>query len=107
MERLLKNNSDSEQQQMILKLLLDNRIQILNELMQNEPKTAIELSHESKINLNAVYRVLHKLDDGNFLKISFNITPNGKKSYLYKSKLESINARYHKGNLDISLNLNS
>ena len=106
MKRLLKNNLDSEHQ-VILKLLLDNRIRILNELMQNEPKTAIELSRDSKINLNAVYRVLHKLDDSNFLKISFTITPDGKKSYLYKSKLESINARYHKGNLDISLNLNS
>ncbi|HJM01078.1 MAG TPA: ArsR family transcriptional regulator [Nitrosopumilus sp.] len=104
---MLKINEDSQRQQIILKLLLDNRIRILNDLMQNTPKSAIELSRESKIDLNAVYRVLHKLDNSNFLIITFNITPDGKKSYLYKSKLESINARYHKGILDISLNLNS
>ena len=104
---MLKINQDLEHRQMILKLLLDNRIRVLNDLMQNEPKSAIELSRESDIDLNAVYRVLHKLGDSNFLKISFNITPDGKKSYLYESKLESINARYHKGVFDISLNLNS
>jgi predicted transcriptional regulator len=104
---LLKINQNLENQQIVLKLLLDNRIRILNELMQNEPKSAIELSRESEIALNTVYRVLHKLENTDFLKISFSITSDGKKSYLYKSTLESIHVRYHKGIFDVSLNLNS
>ena len=93
--------------EIILKLLLDERIRILNELMQDEPKSAIELHNTSGIDLNVVYRIIHKLDNSNFLKTSFNITPDGKKSYIYKSKLKSVNAKYDKGIFDINLSLNS
>lgn len=104
---MLTNDQETEQKEIILKLLLDDRIRILNELMQDEPKSAIELHNASEIDLNVIYRIIHKLNDNNFLNTSFNITPDGKKSYLYKSKLKSINAKYHKGVFDINLSLNS
>lgn len=104
---MLTSDQNTEQKEIVLKLLLDDRIRILNELMQDEPKSAIELHKTSGIDLNVIYRIIHKLDDNNFLNTSFNITPDGKKSYLYKSKLKSINAKYHKGVFDINFSLNS
>ena len=104
---MLRIDQNTEQKEIILKLLLDERIRILNELMQDEPKSAIELHNTSGIDLNVVYRIIHKLDNSNFLKTSFNITPDGKKSYIYKSKLKSVNAKYDKGIFDINLSLNS
>ena len=104
---MLRIDQNTEQKEIILKLLLDERIRILNELMQDEPKSAIELHNISGIDLNVVYRIIHKLDNSNFLKTSFNITPDGKKSYIYKSKLKSVNAKYDKGIFDINLSLNS
>lgn len=81
---------DDERKQVILEVLADKYCkQILHDTLK-KPKSAMELSGDKKIPISTVYRRLQTLYDAKLLAISGSINEDGKKYFLYKSKVKSI-----------------
>ena len=81
---------DDERKQVILEILADKYCkQILHNTLE-KPKSAMEISSEKKIPISTVYRRLQTLFDAKLLAISGSINQDGKKYFLYKSKVKSI-----------------
>ena len=92
-----------DNQEDILRLISDPCARKIIYSIQVEPKSAIEISNELGAELCTIYRRLHKFQKYDLLKVTFQITSNGKKSFYYQSKINSIMARYHQGKFDVSL----
>jgi len=56
----------------------------------SKPKSAMEISAETKIPISTVYRRLQSLYDNKLLRISGTISDDGKKYFLYKSRVKAI-----------------
>ena len=92
MQELIQTRTvtDDERKQVILEILADKYCkQILHNTLDN-PKSAMEISGEKKIPISTVYRRLQTLYDAKLLAISGSINQDGKKYFLYKSKVKSI-----------------
>ena len=83
---MLQSNPHLEEED-ILRLISDQRSREIIDSIQTEPKTAIQISNELGTELCAIYRRLHKFQKHDLLKITIRITPDGKKSYYYQSKI--------------------
>lgn len=92
MQELIQNRKiiDDQRKQVILEILADKYCkQILHNTLE-KPKSAMEISNEKKIPISTVYRRLQTLYDAKLLAISGSINQDGKKYFLYKSKIRSV-----------------
>ena len=81
---------EDEKKQGILEIISDKYCRaILNNTME-KPKSATELAIETGIPISTVYRRLQTLHDNKLLRISGSISEDGKKYFLYKSKVKAI-----------------
>jgi len=81
---------DDDRKQIVLEMLADKYCKsILHDTLE-KPKSAMEISVEKKIPISTVYRRLQTLYDAKLLAISGSINQDGKKYFLYKSKVKSI-----------------
>ncbi len=81
---------DEQRKEAILSIVSDKYCrQILNSTM-DRPKSAMELSSESKIPISTVYRRIQTLHDNKLVGVTGLISSEGKKYFLYKSKVKSI-----------------
>ena len=94
------------EQEDIIKLISDQNTREIISSIQKEPKSAIQISNELDIELSIIYRRLHKFQKYNLLKITFEITQEGKKSFYYQSRIKAVIAKYQKGQFDVSLDFN-
>ena len=78
---------------------------ILNAIM-DKPKSAVELTRECKIPISTVYRRIQRLHDAKMLNTSGQISEEGKKFFLYKSKIKEIQTHYNNGDIQIDLVFN-
>jgi predicted transcriptional regulator len=69
----------------------------------DKPKSAMEISAESKIPISTVYRRLQSLHDNKLLGISGSISDDGKKYFLYRSKVKAISSSFKSGFVDIEV----
>lgn len=90
-------------QECILRLISDPYARKIIDSIQIDSKSAIQISRELGIDLCSIYRRLHKFQNHGLLKTTFQITPAGKKSFYYKSKIRSIAANYDQGKFDVDL----
>ena len=81
---------DEERKQVILEILADKYCKQILQNTLEKPKSAMEISGEKKIPISTVYRRLQTLYDAKLLSISGSISEDGKKYFLYKSKVKSI-----------------
>ena len=81
---------DDERKQIILEILADKYCKLILHNTLDRPKSAMEISHEKKIPISTVYRRLQTLYDAKLLAISGSINQDGKKYFLYKSRVKSI-----------------
>ena len=98
-----QSNYPLDNQEDILRLISDSCARKIIYSIQTEPKSAIQISNELNAELCTIYRRLHKFQKYNLLSISFQITPNGKKSFYYQSRINSIMVHYHQGKFDVLL----
>jgi predicted transcriptional regulator len=68
-----------------------------------KPKSAMEIASESKIPISTVYRRLQTLYDNKLVKISGSISEDGKKYFLYKSKIKAISISCDCNDLEITI----
>ena len=75
---------------------------ILNRIIEI-PKSGVQLSNETGIPGSTVYRKLSRMADLKLMKITGIISPEGKKIFLYQSKIKSIHAKFEGGFIDMEI----
>jgi predicted transcriptional regulator len=95
---------EDEKKQEMLEFLSDNSTRVILSAMMEKSKTAAQIADETKIPLTTTYRKLHHLMENNMIRISGQISENGKKNFLYKSKLKSFHITFTKNKLAILVN---
>ena len=85
---------DDERKQIVLEVIADKYCKFILRNTLNKPKSAMEISHDEKIPISTVYRRLQTLFDARLLNISGSINEDGKKFFLYQSKIKSISVKY-------------
>lgn len=94
---------DDEKKDIILEIMSDKYCRAIIESTMNIPKAAIEISAERGIPISTVYRRLQNLHDSKLLGISGSITSEGKKHFLYKSKVKAMTSIFNGGNVEVEI----
>ena len=84
---------DGERKQMILQVIADKYCKNILRSTLNNPKSANQISSDEKIPISTVYRRIQTLFDSKLLIISGSINEDGKKRFLYKSRVKSISVK--------------
>ncbi len=91
----------------LLEILADKYSRIILNYTVDMPKSAIDLSNECGIPISTAYRRVQKLHAHKLLVISGSISQDGKKYFLYKSKIKSIMTCFNNGSLEVEIVPNS
>ena len=94
---------EESQKDAILGVISDKYCRAILETTMDKPKSAMEISAESKIPISTVYRRLQTLHDNKLLGISGSISDDGKKYFLYRSKVQAISSSYKGGFVEIEI----
>ena len=94
---------DDERKTAILEIMSDKYCRAILETTMDVPKSAMEISADSKIPISTVYRRLQTLHDNKLLGISGSISDDGKKYFLYRSKVKGISSSFHGNNIEIQI----
>jgi len=94
---------DDSRKDAILEVVSDKYCRAILETTMERPKSAMEISAETKIPISTVYRRLQTLHDNKLLRISGSISDDGKKYFLYKSKVKAIATSFNGSNVEIEV----
>lgn len=94
---------DEENKDAILEIISDRYCRAILDTTMDKPKSAMEISAESKIPISTVYRRLQTLHDTKLLGISGSISDDGKKYFLYRSKVKAISSSFKGGFVEIEV----
>ena len=97
---------ETEKKDNLLEIVSDKYCRKIIESTTYKPKSAQEISVEAKIPISTVYRRIQTLHDNKLLQTSGMISEDGKKFFLYKSKVKGIQSRYENGTVEVELILN-
>ena len=92
---------EPERKESFLEILSDKYCRSILESIMDTPKSAIEVSREKMIPLSTVYRRIQQLHDSKMIRTSGVITDEGKRLFLYKSKIKAVNTSFHDGKIDV------
>ena len=98
---------DSEKKDNMLEIASDKYCRTILEIIRFKPKSAIEIVAETGIPVSTVYRRIQMLHDNKLLTTSGNINEEGKKFFLYKSKIKGMNCNFNEGQVEVELILNN
>ncbi len=96
----------AEIKESILEILSDKYCRSILEAIMDAPKSAIEVSREKVIPLSTVYRRIQQLHDSKMIRTSGVITEEGKRLFLYKSKIKEVNTSFSDGKIDVEVVFN-
>ena len=91
----------------LLEIMADKYSRAILESTMDVSKSALELSSDCGIPISTAYRRVQQLHTHKLLGISGSINEDGKKYFLYKSKVKSIVTCFNNGTLDIEIVPNS
>ena len=90
----------------LLSIVADKYCRFILEAIMDMPKSVIEIASEKKIPLSTVYRRIQTLHDSKLIQTSGMITDEGKRLFLYKSKIKGIKSKFESGKMEVELILN-
>ena len=82
-----------EKIQDILEIMADKYSRDLLRATRELPKSAFSISQETGIPISTVYRRIQKLQDAGVVRVSGEINLEGKKHFLYQSKVKAISSK--------------
>jgi len=85
---------DEKRQQVILEMLADQYSKQILQTIMDKPKSVMDITAETRIPVSTVYRRIQLLHDNKIVSISGTISDDGKKYFLYKSKIRSVLITY-------------
>ena len=91
----------------LLTVISDKYCRSILEAVMDKPKSAMEITAETGTPISTVYRRLQTLQDNKLLQISGMINEDGKKSFLYKSRIRGIQSTFNDGKTEVELILNN
>lgn len=91
----------------LLEILADKYSRTILESTIDMPKSAIDISNECGIPISTAYRRVQRLHSHKLLGISGSISQDGKKYFLYKSKIKSIMTCFNRGSVEVEIVPNS
>ncbi len=94
---------DDSRKDTILEVMSDKYCRAILENTMEKSKSAMEISSETKIPISTVYRRLQTLHDNKLLGISGSISDDGKKYFLYKSKVKAIATSFNGHDVEIEI----
>ncbi len=94
---------EDDRKDAILGVLSDRYCRAIIENTMEKPKSAMEISAETKIPISTVYRRLQTLHDNKLLNISGSISQDGKKYFLYKSKVKAIATSFNGSYVEVEV----
>ncbi len=94
---------EDDRKDAILGVLSDKYCRAIIENTMEKPKSAMEISAETKIPISTVYRRLQTLHDNKLLNISGSISQDGKKYFLYKSKVKAIATNFNGSYVEVEV----
>ena len=97
---------EPERKETFLEILSDKYCRAILEAIMDTPKSAIEISREKVIPLSTVYRRIQQLHDSKMIRTSGVITDEGKRLFLYKSKIKEVNTSFSDGKIDVDVVFN-
>jgi predicted transcriptional regulator len=97
---------EPERKEFFLEILSDKYCRLILEAIMDTPKSVIEISSEKNIPLSTVYRRIQLLHDSKMIQTSGVITDEGKRLFLYKSKIKAVNTSFHDGKIDVDVVFN-
>ena len=97
---------EPEIKESFLEILSDKYCRAILEAIMDTPKSAIEVSREKIIPLSTVYRRIQQLHDSKMIRTSGVITEEGKRLFLYKSKIKEVNTSFSNGKIDVEVVFN-
>ena len=95
-----------EKKDTLLEVVSDKYCRTILESIMYKPKSIMEITVEAKIPISTVYRRIQTLHDNKLIATSGTITEDGKKLFLYKSKVKGIQCNYNNGQMEVELTLN-
>lgn len=95
-----------EKKDSILEILSDKYCRAILESIMHIPKSAIEITAETQIPMSTVYRRIQSLHDNKLVATSGMITDEGKRLFMYKSKIKGIQSSFNNGKTEVELILN-
>ena len=100
--KLVVNN---EKKKIYLQVLSDHFcLAIISDIISN-PKTAVDISKDTKIPISTVYRRLQFLQENKLLKITGGIGKDGK-YFLYQSRIKGFSTVFNGKSLEITVTPN-
>ena len=87
----------------LLSIVADKYCRFILEAIMDVPKSTIEIASEKKIPLSTVYRKIQTLHDSKLIRTSGTITDEGKRLFLYKSRIKGIKSKFESGKIDVEL----
>ncbi len=97
---------DIEKKDSLLEILSDKYCRTILKAIMYKRKSAIEITAETRIPISTVYRRIQMLHDNKLLFTSGSISDEGKKFFLYKSKVKGIQSNFNNGQVEVELILN-
>ncbi|MEX0861371.1 winged helix-turn-helix domain-containing protein [Nitrosopumilus sp.] len=97
---------ETEKKDSILEILSDKYCRAILESIMYTPKSAIEITAETQIPMSTVYRRMQSLHDNKLVVTSGMITDEGKRLFMYKSKVKGIQSSFNNGKTEVELILN-
>jgi predicted AAA+ superfamily ATPase len=94
---------DDTQKNDLLNILADNYSRNILYRIIETPKSGVQLSNETGIPGSTVYRKISRMADLKLLKITGIISPEGKKIFLYQSKIKSVYTKFESGFIDMEI----
>lgn len=94
---------EEETKSALLEVLADRYSRAILESTLDMPKSTIDLSLECGIPISTTYRRVQLLHQHKLLGISGSISQDGKKYFLYKSKIKSIVTKFDGGAIDVEI----
>ena len=81
---------DEKRKQVILEMLADQYCKEILQTIMGKPKSVMDITAETRIPVSTVYRRIQLLHDNKIVSISGTISDDGKKYFLYRSKIRSV-----------------
>ena len=104
-QSLLKIDEDTVKDNLLL-ILSDKYCRTILKIITNKPKSVVDITAETRIPISTVYRRIQILENNNLLSSSGMVSEDGKKTFLYKSKIKGIKGTFDNGKIDVKLILN-
>jgi len=94
---------ETERKGRLLEIVSDKYCRSIMESIMHKPKSVIEITSDTNILMSTVYRRVQNLHDNKLLHISGIITDEGKRLFMYKSKIRGMKSTFDNGHIEVEL----